>query len=68
MLGKDFSNEFNMTKRFGSDGGFLRFKLENNINETENEDFINSNTEIFGTNSETIDRNQFTTVKKIVIT
>ena len=53
-----------MTKRFGSDGGFLRFKLENNINETENEDFINSNTEIFGTNSETIDRNQFTDGEK----
>ncbi|APX99406.1 outer membrane beta-barrel protein [Lacinutrix venerupis] len=63
-FGKDFSNELSLTKRFGSKGSFLRFELENRINETENDDFINSNTEVFGTDPETINRNQFTDGEK----
>ncbi|MGB6268315.1 MAG: outer membrane beta-barrel protein [Olleya sp.] len=57
---KNFSNEISATKKFGTKGAFLRFGLDNSFNNSESEDFINSNTEIFGTNPETIIRNQLT--------
>jgi len=57
---KEFSNELSVTKRFGSKGAFVRFELENSIGENESEDFLDSNTEVFGANPETIIRNQFT--------
>ena len=63
-LGKEFSNELSVTKNFGSNGAFLRFKLENSISVGESDDFLNSNTEIFGSNPETINRNQFTDGEK----
>ncbi|WGD33664.1 outer membrane beta-barrel protein [Olleya sp. YS] len=57
---KNLSNEISATKKFGNKGAFLRFGLDNSFNTNESEDFINSNTEIFGTNPETINRNQLT--------
>lgn len=63
-VGRDFSNELSVTKRFGSKGAFLRFELENSINKNESDDFLSSNTEIFGTSPETINRNQFTDGEK----
>ncbi|WP_299889491.1 outer membrane beta-barrel protein [uncultured Lacinutrix sp.] len=59
-LAKQFSNQLTLTKRFGAKGAFVRFELENRINRDESDDFINSNTEIFGASPETIIRNQFT--------
>ena len=63
-VGREFSNQLSMTKRFGSKGAFLRFELENSINKNESDDFLNSNTEIFGSSPETINRNQFTDGEK----
>lgn len=57
---KEFSNDFTVTKRFGSKGAFFRAELETNVTEKQSDDYLNSNTEIFGTGAETITRNQFT--------
>ncbi len=57
---KQFSNNLSLTKRFGSDGAFLRFSLENSLRKDESDDFLNSDTEVFGTNPATIIRDQFT--------
>ncbi|WP_299124139.1 outer membrane beta-barrel protein [uncultured Winogradskyella sp.] len=56
----EFTNEIQITKRFGSKGAYLRFRMDNRVSKQNSDDFINSNTEIFGDNSETIIRNQFT--------
>ncbi|WP_179020565.1 outer membrane beta-barrel protein [Winogradskyella forsetii] len=57
---KRFSNQLSATKRFGNKGGFVRVELETNVNQRESDDFLNSDTEVFGSNAEIIDRNQFT--------
>jgi hypothetical protein len=57
---RQFNNELTVTKRFGSKGAFVRFQLDNSVNQQESDDFINSDTEIFGDNPESIIRNQFT--------
>ncbi|WP_289043019.1 outer membrane beta-barrel protein [uncultured Olleya sp.] len=56
----NFSNEISATKKFGSKGAFIRFGINNSFNASESDDFINSNTEVFGDSAETINRNQFT--------
>lgn len=56
----NFSNRISATKKFGTKGAFLRFNINNRINKSESDDFINSTSEIFGTAPETIIRNQFT--------
>jgi len=56
----NFSNEITTTKRFGNKGGFVRVQLETNVNQQESDDFLNSDTEIFGDNPELIIRNQYT--------
>ena len=55
-----FSNEISITKRFGNRGAFIKAELETTVNQQESDDFLDSATEVFGTNPETIDRNQFT--------
>ena len=57
---KQFSNNLSLTKRFGSDGAFLRFRMENSLRNNESEDLLNSDTEVFGTNPSTIIRDQLT--------
>ena len=57
---KEFTNELSITKRFGSKGAFLRFKMENSFSDNKSDDFLNSNTEVFGASPETIIRDQFT--------
>ncbi|MDO5978202.1 outer membrane beta-barrel protein [Flavivirga spongiicola] len=59
-LNKNFSNRLSITKRFGNNGTYLRFNISNKYNVTESENYLNSETAIFGTNPETINRNQFT--------
>ncbi|PQV51290.1 outer membrane receptor protein involved in Fe transport [Jejuia pallidilutea] len=59
-FGKNFSNEIDVTKRFGSNGAFLRLSLDNEINVRERDDFLNSETNIFGENPEDVLRNQYT--------
>ncbi|MFP4845365.1 outer membrane beta-barrel protein [Winogradskyella sp. PE311] len=57
---RQFNNELTATKRFGSRGAFIRFQINNSVSQQESDDFINSDTEIFGDNPESIIRNQFT--------
>lgn len=57
---KEFSNELSITKRLGSKGAFLRFEMDNRVSEELSDDFLNSDTEVFGANPETINRDQFT--------
>ncbi|MDO5968400.1 outer membrane beta-barrel protein [Flavivirga aquimarina] len=59
-IGKNFGNDIDITKRFGSNGAFLRFSIENEINVSESDDFLNSETNIFGDNPEDIIREQYT--------
>ena len=59
-VGKDFSNEIDITKKFGSNGAFLRLSLDNNYNSTETDDYLNSTTNIYGDTPEDIIRDQFT--------
>lgn len=55
---KNFSNDFNVTKRLGSNGAFLKLLLNTEFNNTETDDFIDSET-TFQDVTQNIDRNQF---------
>ncbi|WP_458627442.1 outer membrane beta-barrel protein [Winogradskyella sp. PC D3.3] len=55
-----FSNQISVTKRLGNKGAFIKAELETRINQQDSDDFLDSNTEVFGSNPEIIDRNQFT--------
>lgn len=57
--GKNFSNEIDITKRFGDKGAYVKFGIENEINSTETDDFVDSETNIFGDAPETIIRDQY---------
>ena len=59
-VGKNFSNRINVTKRFGSNGAFLKFSLNNEINDSESDDFLNSETSIYGVSPTNIIRKQYT--------
>ncbi len=58
--GRNFENRLSATKRYGSKGGFLRVEMENDINDTDTDALLESNTEIFGDSAAVIDRNQYT--------
>lgn len=58
--GGNFENNISLTKRFGSKGAFLKFRLQNEINKQDSEDFIQSQTTIFGDEPTEINRNQLT--------
>ena len=58
--GKNFENTLSITKKWGDKGAYIRARVQNEINRQESEDFIVSNTEIFGDNPSVINRNQFT--------
>ncbi|WP_179376642.1 outer membrane beta-barrel protein [Winogradskyella wichelsiae] len=59
-LANTFSNQIAATKRFGSKGGFVKLELETSVNQQKSDDFLNSETEVFGSNPETISRDQYT--------
>lgn len=59
-IGKSFNNEIEVTKRFGDRGAFVRVGLRNDINGAESDDYLNSETNIFGDDPIDIIRNQFT--------
>ncbi|MEM6516467.1 MAG: TonB-dependent receptor [Bacteroidota bacterium] len=58
--GRNFSNEFQMTKRFGSGGSFLRVGFDTDVNSTEADDFLNSETNFFNSDEDDVIRDQFT--------
>lgn len=59
-FGKNFSNDIDVTKRFGSKGAFLRLSIENEINNRNSDDFLTSETLVLGDNPSTLIRDQFT--------
>lgn len=52
-------NDINLTKRFGSKGAFIRVELTANFRKTKSDDFVNSQTNIYGDNPEQIIRDQY---------
>lgn len=62
--GKNFSNKFDLTKRFGDRGAFVRFALDVATNTTSTDDFLDSETHIFGDMPDDIIRNQYSDSKK----
>ncbi|SDH97632.1 outer membrane beta-barrel protein [Winogradskyella thalassocola] len=61
---REFSNQISATKRFGKKGAFIKAELETSVNQQDSDDFLSSNTEVFGANPELIDRNQYTDGEK----
>ena len=59
--GRNLDNRITATKRYGNGGGFMRLRMNNNINNTVTDARLISNTEIFGDDPSTIARNQNTT-------
>ncbi len=59
-MGRNFSNNFNLTKRFGADGAFLKFGVNTQINNTQTDDYLQSEALIFGDDPTSERRNQFT--------
>ncbi|WP_034041257.1 outer membrane beta-barrel protein [Wocania ichthyoenteri] len=57
---KNFSNNLSLTKRFGSKGSFFKLFFNNRNNITETDDFLDSETNIFGATPNDIIRRQFT--------
>ena len=57
---RDFKNDLDVTKKFGTNGMSLRFNMTNEFNSRRDDDFLNSETEVFGDNPESVVRNQFT--------
>lgn len=55
---KTFDNEINLTQILGENGSFLRAELSANIRKSETEDLVKSETNIYGTNSNQIIRDQ----------
>lgn len=58
--GTNISNELDITKKFGSNGAFIRLSVDNEIGNSETDDSVNSETNIYGDTPEDIIRNQFT--------
>ena len=57
---KNFGNNLDITKRFGNRGAFLKLSVDTDFNTTETDDFLNSETNVFGDDPSDIVRNQFT--------
>ena len=62
--GNNFSNEIDITKKFGSNGAFLRLSIDNEIDKTETDDSVNSETNVYGDTPEAIIRDQFTDAER----
>lgn len=58
--GRNFSNNIEATKRYGDKGAFIRFSMDNEISNTETDDYLASETNIFGDDPDQIIRDQFT--------
>ena len=57
---RNFDNEIGLTKRFGSDGAFLRVRLNNDFDRSESDELLNSETLIFEETGIDVIRNQRT--------
>lgn len=59
-MDENFRNNLDVTKLFGNNGAYLKLHVSNEYNTTETDDYLTSETTIFGANPETISRNQLT--------
>lgn len=59
-LDKRFTNDIDVTKRFGNRGAFLKVNTSAGFNNASSDEFLQSNTDIFGDLPETLSRDQFT--------
>jgi len=57
---RNFMNNLDITKRFGDRGAFVKFTMTNEFDTNKGDDFLESETLLFGDMPETIARNQFT--------
>ena len=64
--GRNFENDLSLTKRYGTKGGFVRLEIENEINDTNTDTYLNSSTQIYGDDPDSIERNQFTDGKQAI--
>ncbi len=58
--GKNFTGDLTLNKKYGSNKGFVMLSVENDLNDTENDNFSQCETRIFGDNPQEIFRDQFT--------
>jgi hypothetical protein len=56
---KQFDNEINFSKKFGNKGAFIRAEITANVSQSETDDFVKSETNIYGTNENQIIRDQY---------
>lgn len=59
---RNFSNDVDITKKFGSKGASLRITLDTEIEKQESEDFLKSTIQVFGDTTSTEIRDQLTDV------
>ena len=59
-MGTNFSNEIDITKKFGNNGAFVRLSIDNEFDTTETDDSVNSETNVYGDDPEVIIRDQLT--------
>ncbi|WP_028376501.1 outer membrane beta-barrel protein [Leeuwenhoekiella sp. MAR_2009_132] len=57
---REFETRLTTTKKYGNGGGFIRANANVSSNDNERDDFLNSQTDVFGNDPQEIDRNQFT--------
>lgn len=57
---RNFGTEFDVTKRFGNKGAFIKFELDSELNTNTSENILNSETNFFNTTDEDIIRDQRT--------
>ncbi|MDG5492728.1 outer membrane beta-barrel protein [Psychroserpens sp. SPM9] len=57
---KNFGTEFDLTKRFGDKGAFLKFEMDNEFNTSNSDDFLTSETNFFNAEEDDIIRDQYT--------
>ncbi|HNQ27009.1 MAG TPA: TonB-dependent receptor [Aquaticitalea sp.] len=56
---KNFANELDLTKRFGSRGAFVKLAINTEVNLSDTDDFLNSETTIFGDDPSDLVRDQY---------
>ena len=57
---RNFSNQLDVTKRFGDRGAFIKLSMTNEFKTTVTDHFLNSETLVFGDTPSEINRDQFT--------
>jgi len=58
--GKNFQGDLILNKKYGANGGFVKLNIGNELNSTDSDNFLQSQTRIFGDNPQDIIRDQFT--------